>query len=468
MPVDPVTLNIPDYFDIVKYPMDISTLSKNLEKGFYSKIAPGKTFGRTAVARMLNGPFKEDAVRIFDNAILFNPPGDWIHNTAVAMKKALLKKIDQAISDADTLDLMTASRGASRGQKSVYVEDYDSDMFDYESDHGDEDFGPTSKKRKRRSGAKRDDFALRAMEAPVRLQTTCSETLGLRSPFSKLPIVSESSIFSLGTEWSCRRSTAKKAASKQEPVAEDPAERKRREEMEELLDLQQQVKEIEHSSLRRSTRSHDVYSGGRMNGYSSNKLAIDLEYFTDISLPPLDDDDDAVRPSTASNRQEVESILETLHEDYYCKIYHQSWKTLQSVDGNGVYTNGSFPPYLGRVVPTGAKLDESEHCTWEIRSNYVVPAIRWVLRGLVSSGHLTAVEPMSMEAPLTSGIVLTNDVYYYDRSATPFHVLEPAKKKKTAEEESSSEEEFEMSEYEKLRAERVARNLERLKALGLA
>jgi hypothetical protein len=34
--------------------------------------------------------------------------------------------------------------------------------------------------------------------------------------------------------------------------------------------------------------------------------------------------------------------------------------------------------------------------------------------------------------------------------------------------EEESEEEVEMSEYEKLRAERVARNAERLKALGLA
>uniref|UniRef100_A0A0N5AVH6 Histone acetyltransferase n=1 Tax=Syphacia muris TaxID=451379 RepID=A0A0N5AVH6_9BILA len=36
VPVDPVTLRIPDYFQIVKEPMDLSTLSKNLEAGLYT------------------------------------------------------------------------------------------------------------------------------------------------------------------------------------------------------------------------------------------------------------------------------------------------------------------------------------------------------------------------------------------------------------------------------------------------
>jgi len=75
-PVDPVALKIPTDFSIVKHPMDISTLSANLEKGLYSKIPPGQNVGRSPVARMLNGPFKDDALRIFDNAMLFNPPDD--------------------------------------------------------------------------------------------------------------------------------------------------------------------------------------------------------------------------------------------------------------------------------------------------------------------------------------------------------------------------------------------------------
>ncbi len=47
-------------------------------------------------------------------------------------------------------------------------------------------------------------------------------------------------------------------------------------------------------------------------------------------------------------------------------------------------------------------------------------------------------------------------------------ILRKRRQNAAAAEESSSEEEVELSEYEKARAERVARNAERLRALGLA
>jgi len=63
-PVDPVALKIPTYFSVIKHPMDILTVAANLEKGVYSKIPPGQNVGRSPVARMLNGPFKEDILLI--------------------------------------------------------------------------------------------------------------------------------------------------------------------------------------------------------------------------------------------------------------------------------------------------------------------------------------------------------------------------------------------------------------------
>jgi len=34
--VDPVALRIPDYFEVVKEPIDLSTVEKNLKMGVYS------------------------------------------------------------------------------------------------------------------------------------------------------------------------------------------------------------------------------------------------------------------------------------------------------------------------------------------------------------------------------------------------------------------------------------------------
>lgn len=59
-PVDPVKLNIPDYFDIIKQPMDLGTIKRMLAT---SEIKSREEF--------------VDKVRlVFDNAILYNKPYD--------------------------------------------------------------------------------------------------------------------------------------------------------------------------------------------------------------------------------------------------------------------------------------------------------------------------------------------------------------------------------------------------------
>jgi hypothetical protein len=132
-PVDPVALNIPNYFDTIQNPMDISTIDEKLENGHYSSIPPGQTIGQTPVARMLNGPFRKDAELMFDNAMLFNPPDDWIHQAAALLKKNTLKKITEASKSAD--HQLYVSTGQHRQKRSVYVdEDSDVDIYEYESD----------------------------------------------------------------------------------------------------------------------------------------------------------------------------------------------------------------------------------------------------------------------------------------------------------------------------------------------
>ena len=78
---------------------------------------------------MLNGPFRKDVELIFDNAMTFNPPDDWIHQAAAAVKKNVLKKIADVSFTAD----QKSSGSRNRQRRSVYVDDgSDVDMYEYE------------------------------------------------------------------------------------------------------------------------------------------------------------------------------------------------------------------------------------------------------------------------------------------------------------------------------------------------
>jgi len=70
-PVDPVYLNIPDYFDIIKEPMDLGTIKKQLEAGDYE----------TPI------DFAEDARLVWHNAMLYNPKGTEIHMLAFELSQ---------------------------------------------------------------------------------------------------------------------------------------------------------------------------------------------------------------------------------------------------------------------------------------------------------------------------------------------------------------------------------------------
>lgn len=61
--VDPYALNIPDYFDIIKEPMDLTTVEKNLKDGQYQNMLQ----------------FANDVRKIWHNAMLYNPQGSDIH-----------------------------------------------------------------------------------------------------------------------------------------------------------------------------------------------------------------------------------------------------------------------------------------------------------------------------------------------------------------------------------------------------
>eukprot|EP00833_Pecoramyces_ruminatium_P017134 jgi/Orpsp1_1/1191166/evm.model.d7180000083899.1 len=80
-PVDPVALNVPDYFDIIKNPMDLTTLQTNLNSGKYA-----------------NNPdlFISDTRLIFSNCYTYNGVNSQISEMAKALEKIfdnMLKKM---------------------------------------------------------------------------------------------------------------------------------------------------------------------------------------------------------------------------------------------------------------------------------------------------------------------------------------------------------------------------------------
>ncbi|KAF8669825.1 hypothetical protein HU200_050999 [Digitaria exilis] len=70
-PVDVVKLNIPDYFDIVKQPMDLGTIQKKMNAGVYS--TPRE--------------FAEDCRLTFRNAMNYNPVNNDVHLMAKGLSK---------------------------------------------------------------------------------------------------------------------------------------------------------------------------------------------------------------------------------------------------------------------------------------------------------------------------------------------------------------------------------------------
>lgn len=513
VPVDPEALNIPTYFDVIKHPMDLGTMQKKLDAGDYSINLPPPegedeyTIRSNSIQTMVYGPFYDDLIRIFDNATTFNPPGDWIHNEAVALKKAALKRLDQvfhrAVKEADREKTQAAKKEA---KKSVYVEeDSDVDMYEYESDYDDDVGGAGSKRsrgrKKKKKPEKEEDNATKAIEAPIRLPRV-SDTNVTEGILTSLPISTNAKAFSMPPEWNVRYKTKQDVEEEEGPKKEDDGadEFALQEEKDwarlGVLDIA--LNANQQHSLRRSTRAAAAAEAEQAEQDAAKALAENLKntLYSDGVYK-------------AKSREEIEAALESIHEGKFAHLYYKYFggdlvseagfvdmskpKPVSKVGGDlGLCADQSFPPYLGRIVPTSTGVSKSldgakgnpidaTNVTWEIREPYASAAIRWVVRGLIKSGHLAEIEamdgkyvPNSNTYDERSGAVIANNAYYKDPSATPFDVLDikAAMRQKRAEmkgeEEESSEEEVEMSEYEQMRAARVARNQERLKMLGLA
>ncbi|EDV20569.1 uncharacterized protein TRIADDRAFT_60973 [Trichoplax adhaerens] len=76
-PVDPKVLNIPDYFDIIKHPMDLSTISRRLHQGMYKS-----PWG-----------FCDDMWLMFENAWLYNKKNTRVHKQCTKLAELFEKEI---------------------------------------------------------------------------------------------------------------------------------------------------------------------------------------------------------------------------------------------------------------------------------------------------------------------------------------------------------------------------------------
>jgi hypothetical protein len=85
LPVDPLALGLADYFDIVKFPMDLGTVLKKLEGGSYRDLQN----------------FCSDVQLTFDNAMLYNPKNTDVFLLASTLKKEFDKRYKSKVFEFD-------------------------------------------------------------------------------------------------------------------------------------------------------------------------------------------------------------------------------------------------------------------------------------------------------------------------------------------------------------------------------
>ncbi|XP_059427188.1 bromodomain testis-specific protein-like isoform X2 [Carassius carassius] len=104
-PVDAVRLNLPDYYTIIKNPMDMSTIKKRLENNYYWKAME----------------CIEDFNNMFTNCYVYNRPGDDIVQMAQALEKLFLEKVAKMPQDEFEISALTTKAPVKGGRKSTAV-----------------------------------------------------------------------------------------------------------------------------------------------------------------------------------------------------------------------------------------------------------------------------------------------------------------------------------------------------------
>ncbi|EHY60693.1 transcription initiation at TATA-containing promoter protein [Exophiala dermatitidis] len=116
-PVDPVALNIPTYFQIIKKPMDLGTIRTKLNNNVYEKAKD----------------FEEDVRLVFKNCYKFNPEGDLVNSAGHQLEELFNKK--WATKD----DWIAAREPQSEPQSDAEAEDDEEEESEEDADDSEEE-----------------------------------------------------------------------------------------------------------------------------------------------------------------------------------------------------------------------------------------------------------------------------------------------------------------------------------------
>ncbi|VAH58184.1 unnamed protein product [Triticum turgidum subsp. durum] len=108
-PVDVEKLNLPDYNDIIKHPMDLGTIKKKLDSGSYASPSD----------------FAADVRLTFNNAITYNPRGHVVHDLAIQLNKMFESRwrtVEKKLATAATKPHVEVDKADSKRRKTPPVE----------------------------------------------------------------------------------------------------------------------------------------------------------------------------------------------------------------------------------------------------------------------------------------------------------------------------------------------------------
>jgi len=355
----------------------------------------------------LRGSFKYDVELVFNNAIRFNGADSIIGLQTSKLQKKWLRKFPSVIG-----------RVAAGGEVIDSDEDYDD-----EKDVGGESYGD----------AMTDEPAAKLKVRSVGVEGAHR----LSELVQALPVKSEGEKFSVPDEFNVLRDTSRSGTgflSRYDPsmTATD------------RVDLEASC-EQRHKQLA-GVYNRYIGAGGNLGGEEAETAGKKKE----MKIRPM-------------NTVVLAADYHQVKQDLADKAGNEEAAKARALEEERMSRNfqNDFCPWLGSISFATGEL------VWEIRKPHLLPALRYVLRGLVHSGHVFEVESIgATSASAGGGTVCVANAYM---PSLPFSVIKVknALRKKKKEEDEEEEEQVELSEYEQARAERVARNNAKLKALGL-